>query len=209
MTALRRLSAMALGALFLAAGCSREAPPAAKAAPLLKPPAPVSTVTPPSPESPSLPASFGPLRFDLTGAPPASCRVTCATNDPVNFTMPLPMLQSIVANDRVPEEIRVKAILAYPQIAARPPSPSESSPVDRSAWKDAVRLDSPQRGQVTVELDASDATLAKVSNAAGAWQMPASVAHTVLTDPRLTPAQQAEALLTYPGLKPVSPAQPE
>jgi hypothetical protein len=187
----RVLITVGIAVVILGAGCGRQPAKSGKTAG----PAPAAEAA-----VDGIPSALGPLRFERReGAVPPQYRVTSTEDSTVGFQASASMLQSILGNAQVPEDLRIKAVLAAARLTAGMPPVVAPVPAPVAGWTEPQRLRSGRRGAVMASPDPRDSAYALLTTTSGTWRLPAGVALGVVNDSRLDEAGKIEALLTYPA----------
>ena len=170
-------------------------PPAAAARPAM-PPFDLQSI--------EVPAAYGPLRFAKTetkGKP--AYQITSADDDTMDFSMPESLIKGLLADTRMSEDQKVKAIVSFGEFQRTMPTPPPANPAIDHSQRKTETLETSTYGTITISPSPADAQAVHVTTPEGLKSMPARAAYSVLTDPRFDDEQKAKAILSFPFLKPV------
>lgn len=201
----RPLRGMAVLCIFLAAtSCRREG----KESRVPTPPSPPARTVGAVEAGAEIPHQFVHLRFQLvSNASPPVYRVRSDQDPSADFLVPASVLRSLIADERVPQETRAAAVLAYPQlekvVREKPPASHADEGADEllREWV----LVSLSQGEVRVRPDAQRRGFVRVESRDRTVGLPAGPALSVLRDAHLSDEQKIQALFTFPALEPLSP----
>ena len=171
----------------------------------LKPSAQAMAEKAPAAAVPQIPSAFGPLRIrpsEKEGR--TGCHVTHADDRSVAFDIPADILWSIIGDSRMSEATRVKAVLAYPGMAAAMRQTAVAAQAVTDERPPTV-LGSGAQGKVEIRQDPGDRAYVVIRSGDKEYRMPAGTAYRVLDDALLSETQKVHALLSFPLLAPVAP----